>query len=219
MLTVLRLLIKAIVLHRHCLEEAQRELDRVVGPDRLPSFDDFPRLPYIKAMINEAVRWQPPAPFAFPHATTEDDEYMGYTIPNGTVIIPNIWVMSFNPEIFPEPHEFKPERWIQNPNLEHTPFGFGRRICPGGHLGWDSIFILTAWLMWAYNITHAYRDGKRIDIDPWDIKLTFTAATNPFEASFQVRNQKKQDIIKRGWKAVCKDTAEILEEIRPKKTM
>jgi cytochrome P450 len=100
-LTVLRLLIKAIVLHPHCLEEAQRELDRVVGPGRLPSFDDFPRLPYIKAMINEAMRWQPPAPFAVPHATTQDDEYMGYHIPNGTVIIPNIWVMSFNPEVFP----------------------------------------------------------------------------------------------------------------------
>lgn len=219
MLTVLRLLIKAIVLHPHCLEEAQRELDRVVGPDRLPSPDDFPRLPYIKAMINEAMRWQPPTPFAIPHATTQDDEYMGYTIPNGTVIIPNIWVMSFNPEIFPEPHEFKPERWIQNPNLEHSPFGFGRRICPGRHLGWDSIFILMARLMWAYNITHAYRDGKQVDIDPWDIKLTFTAATNPFEASFHVRNQTKHDIIERGWKAVREDTAEILEGIRPKKTM
>ena len=74
-------------------------------------------------------------------------------------------------------------------------------------------------LMWAYNIPHAYRDGKRINIDPLDIKLTFTAATNPFEASFQGRNQKKQDIIEREWKTVCEDTAEILEEIRPKKTM
>lgn len=218
-LTVLRLLIKVIVLHPHCLQEAQRQLDQVVGPDRLPSFEDLPQLPYISAMINEAMRWQPPTPFAIPHATAEDDEYMGYHIPKGTVIIPNIWVMSFDQEIFPDPHEFKPERWIQNSKLEHSPFGFGRRICPGQHLGWNSISILMARLMWAYNITYAYKDGKRIDIDPWDIKLTFTASSRPFDASFQVRSPEKQGIIKREWENVCKDPVQILEEIRPKKAM
>jgi cytochrome P450 len=217
-LTVLRLLIKAVVLHPHCLKEVQRELDRVVGPARLPSFDDIPNLPYVKAMINEAMRWQPPTPFAIPHATTENDEYMGYHIPKGTVIIPNIWVMSFNPEIFQDPHEFKPERWIHNPNLEHSPFGFGRRICPGQHLGLSSISILMARLMWAYDISHAYKDGKRIDIDPWDINFTFTAWSQPFDASFQVRSPEKQEIIEREWKTVCKDPVQILEQIRPKQT-
>ncbi|CRL22191.1 Cytochrome P450 [Penicillium camemberti] len=215
--TVLRLLIKAVVLHPNCLQEAQRELDRVVGPNRLPSFDDFPKLHYIHAMMNEAMRWQPPTPFAIPHATTQDDEYMGYHIPNGTVIIPNMWAMSFNPEIFPNPYEFKPDRWIENPKLEHSPFGFGRRICPGRHLGWNSIFILMARLMWAYDITHAYRDGKRVDIDPWDIEFSFTASSRPFEASFQVRSPEKQDIIESEWNVVCKDTVQILEDIRLKK--
>ncbi|OOF98704.1 hypothetical protein ASPCADRAFT_2139 [Aspergillus carbonarius ITEM 5010] len=217
MLTVLRLLIKAIVLHPHCLEEAQRELDRVVGPDRLPSFDDLPQLSYIKAMMNEAMRWQPPAPLALPHATTQNDEYDGYHIPNGTIIIPNIWVMSFNPEIFPDPQEFKPERWIQNPDLEHSPFGFGRRICPGRYMGSNSIFILMARLMWAYNITYAQKDGKRIDIDPWDLEIGFTATSRPFEASFKVRSPEKQSIIEREWENVCKDPAQILEDIRPKR--
>ncbi|PWY83874.1 cytochrome P450 [Aspergillus sclerotioniger CBS 115572] len=216
-LTVLRLIIKAVVLHPHCLEEAQRELEQVVGPDRLPSFDDIPHLPYINAILNEAMRWQPPTPFAIPHAITQDDEYMGYQIPNGTVIIPNIWVMSFNPEVFPEPHEFKPERWIDNPELEHSPFGFGRRICPGRHLGWNSMFILLARLMWAYDITHAYEDGKRVEIDPWDIELTFTAASRPFKASFHIRSPEKQVIIERDWKNVCKDPVEILEEIQQRK--
>jgi hypothetical protein len=72
--------------------------------------------------------------------------------------------------------------------------------------------------MWAYNITHIYRDGKRIDIDPWDSELTFTAAPKPFDASFQVRAPKKREIIERDWKTVCKDTAKILEEIQPKRT-
>ncbi|GKZ73713.1 hypothetical protein AnigIFM50267_010649 [Aspergillus niger] len=215
-LTILRLVIKTVVLHPHCLREAQQELDRVVGPDRLPSFGDIPQLSYINAILNEAMRWQTPIPFAIPRTTTQDDEYKGYHIPSGTVIIPNVWAMMLNPEVFPDQDKFKPERWIENPNLDHSPFGFGRRICPGRHLGWDSVFILTARLLWAYNITHSYKDGKRIEIDPWDIELTFTAAPRPFKASFQVRGSKRQEIIEREWQNVSKDPARILEDIRRK---
>ena len=214
MFTVLRLLIKAIVLHPHCLEEAQRELDSIVGPNRLPSFEDLPRLPYIKALIHEAMRWQPPAPLALPHATTQDDEYMGYRIPKGTIIIPNVWVMSSDAGVFPDPLEFKPQRWIHNPELEHSPFGFGRRICPGRHLAWNSIFILIARLMWAYNITHVSNNGKRVEIDPWDVEIGFTARPKPFSATFQARNAKMQEIIQADWSTVCKDHTRLLDAIQ-----
>ncbi|GLA17049.1 hypothetical protein AnigIFM62618_004161 [Aspergillus niger] len=215
-LTILRLVIKTVVLHPHCLREAQQELDRVVGPDRLPSFGDIPQLSYINAILNEAMRWQMPIPFAIPRTTTQDDEYKGYHIPSGTVIIPNVWAMMLNPEVFPDQDKFEPERWIENPNLDHSLFGFGRRICPGRHLGWDSVFILTARLLWAYNITHSYKDGKRIEVDPWDIELTFTAAPGPFKASFQVRGSKRQEIIEREWQNVSKDSAQILKDVRRK---
>jgi|SRR5579862_4574661 len=43
------------------LKAAQEELDRVVGPDRLPTFDDEERLPYIRAMVKETLRWRPVA--------------------------------------------------------------------------------------------------------------------------------------------------------------
>ncbi|RAK84844.1 cytochrome P450 [Aspergillus costaricaensis CBS 115574] len=188
------------------------ELAYVIGTLQQVGFEAI--LTVLRLIIKSiAMRWQPPTPFAIPHATTQDDEYMGYQIPSGTVIIPNIWVMSFDPKIFPDPHKFKPERWIDNPDLEHSPFGFGRRICPGRHLGWNSIFILMARLMWAYNITHLYKDGKKIEIDPWDIKLTFTAASRPFKASFEVREPKKQEIIEREWENATKDPVQILGEI------
>ncbi|EYE91096.1 cytochrome P450 [Aspergillus ruber CBS 135680] len=213
-LTVTRLLIKAIVLHPKCMESAQNELDRVVGSDRLPSAEDRPRLPYVNAMIEEAMRWQPPAPFALPHANTEDDEYMGYHIPKGTMIIPNIWVMAFNPQEFPNPYQYKPERWLEGPSVQHNSFGFGRRLCPGRHLGYSSVFLVVSRLLWAYNISHAYRDGKKIEVDPWDLKFTFAAVSGPFEASFQVRSPKHQEIIEKEW-AAAKDIDSILDEIKP----
>ena len=71
--------------------KAQAELDNVVGPDRLPTFEDRDSLPYLNAVLQETLRWHPVLPIAIPHKTTEDDTYNGYHIPAGTVLIPNNW--------------------------------------------------------------------------------------------------------------------------------
>lgn len=52
----------AMILHPAVVEKAQRELDAVVGTDRLPDFTDRPRLPYVNAIISEVLRWQPVTP-------------------------------------------------------------------------------------------------------------------------------------------------------------
>ncbi len=63
----------------------------MVGPDRLPDFEDSKELVYINALIKEALRWHVVLPLALPHRTVEDDVYDGYFIPAGTTIIPNTW--------------------------------------------------------------------------------------------------------------------------------
>ena len=68
--------------------KAQEELDRVVGMTRLPEFDDLNRLPYLRAILMEVLRWIPVAPFGVPHATDVEDSYEGYHIPKGSMIIP-----------------------------------------------------------------------------------------------------------------------------------
>lgn len=64
-------------------KKAQAEIDRVVGPHRLPNFDDRPSLPYAEALYREVMRWRPVVPLSVPHAATEDDAYKGYFIPKG----------------------------------------------------------------------------------------------------------------------------------------
>src|SRR5216683_1050141 len=81
---------------------AQAELDTVVGRARLPTFADYPLLPYTRAMVKELLRWKPGAPQAAPHRTTEDDWYEGMFIPKGTICIPNVWYMNRDPEIYGE---------------------------------------------------------------------------------------------------------------------
>ena len=68
--------------------KAQTELDRFVGPNRLPTFNDYDNLIYIRAVVLETLRWLPVAPLGLPHSTTRDDEYKGMRIPSGTIIFP-----------------------------------------------------------------------------------------------------------------------------------
>ena len=75
--------ILAMTLHREVQEKAQAEIDRVIGSDRLPTFEDRRSLPYVEAVYREVLRWRPVAPLGFPHCTTADDVYNGFYIPKG----------------------------------------------------------------------------------------------------------------------------------------
>ena len=157
---------------------AQAELDTVVGRDRLPTFDDAPRLPYVRAIIEEVLRWRPSLPLGLAHATTEDDWYEGMFIPKGTICIPNTWHCNHDRTVFGEDaDEFRPERHLNergellSGSLEtvqagHVTFGFGRRVCVGKHLANDTLFISTARILWAARL-EGTRDenGKEVPLD------------------------------------------------------
>lgn len=70
--------------------KAQDEIDRVFGGPALPTVEDRERLPYIDAVVKEALRWHVVAPLGVPHRTDEDDIVAGYLIPKNAVLLPNI---------------------------------------------------------------------------------------------------------------------------------
>lgn len=72
----------------HVQREAQAELDKLVGSSRLPNIGDFNSLHYVRAIVLESMRWMPAVPLGVSHMVITDDEYKGYSIPKGTVIIP-----------------------------------------------------------------------------------------------------------------------------------
>jgi cytochrome P450 len=77
--------------HPDKLKKAQEEVDRVVGGDRLPTMADLVQLRYIDAMAKEVLRIDPVAPLAIAHRLTKDDEYRGYHLSAGTLVVPNTW--------------------------------------------------------------------------------------------------------------------------------
>jgi cytochrome P450 len=83
--------IQAMLVFPEVLEKSQEEIDRVIGPDRMPTMDDIPDLPYIRACVKESLRWMPTVILGVPHAVLKEDFYMGYRIPEGATIINNVW--------------------------------------------------------------------------------------------------------------------------------
>jgi len=83
--------VQAMMVFPEVQKSAQEEIDRVVGINRLPTMDDAPNLPYLRAIVKESIRWMPTTIMAAPHSVTQDDHYMGYRIPAGATVIINVW--------------------------------------------------------------------------------------------------------------------------------
>ncbi|KAJ2918173.1 hypothetical protein MD484_g2276, partial [Candolleomyces efflorescens] len=151
--------ILAMAVHPNLQKKAQDELDRVVGPGKLPDFDDREDLVYLKALVTELMRWHQVTPLAIPHKTSEDDYYDGYFIPKGTLVLGNAWAVLHDPEVFENPMEFNPERYITGgkfnedlPNPLDFAFGYGRRICPGRDLATQMVYLITATTLSMFDI-------------------------------------------------------------------
>ncbi|KAI0371500.1 CyP450 monooxygenase [Pilatotrama ljubarskyi] len=136
----------AMVCFPHVQAEAQAEIDAVVGSNRLPDFDDRPALPYVDAVVKECMRWHVVVTLGIPHRTIVDEVVKGYLIPKGTVVVSNAWGISRDPEEYPDPEEFRPERFLEDNARDPVAFVFGngRRICPGRHFADASLFIIVA---------------------------------------------------------------------------
>ncbi|KAG1750461.1 cytochrome P450 [Suillus paluster] len=135
----------------------QAELDAVIGRQRAPTFADQDFLPRLHAFISEAVRWRPVGPNGLAHRTTNDVIWENYCIPAGTTVLGNQWAISRDPEVYPEPDAFKPQRWIDDQgrlrdDLQNFIYGFGRRVCPGQHVANRSVFINSLLILWAFRL-------------------------------------------------------------------
>ncbi|TFK82000.1 CyP450 monooxygenase [Polyporus arcularius HHB13444] len=164
----------AMSLNPDVQKRAQAELDAVIGPHRLPDQADRTSLPYVSAVLKESLRWHTVAPFGVPHCNAEDIEYRGYFIPKGTTFIANAWACMHDPEVYPEPDRFLPDRFMRdgklNPDIRDPGdfvFGYGRRKCPGKAFAEDAMFAIIAMTLHVFDITPPLDEtGKPIVISP-----------------------------------------------------
>ncbi|TCD64727.1 hypothetical protein EIP91_003683 [Steccherinum ochraceum] len=180
--------------------KAQAEIDEVVGRDRLPEYADRDRLPYVEAIVKEITRFHTVIPGGGSRHVMKDDILEGYFIPKGSVIMNNLWEMCHDPNMYPDPFKFKPERFLgAQPefNPRDISFGFGRRVCPGQLMA-DA----TTWLCCV--MTLALFDIKPTKGSPTEFSFaeggSFTgdpiSRPSPFKADIRPRSAKAEALIR-----------------------
>ncbi|EIN07330.1 cytochrome P450 [Punctularia strigosozonata HHB-11173 SS5] len=188
--------------HPDIQKRAQEELDNVVGNERLPDFDDQDKLPYVTAVCKELLRWQPIVPLGLPHAASEDDEYNGYFIPKGSIVIGNIWAILQDPSHYPKPESFNPDRFMKDGQIDPdvldpalAAFGFGRRICPGRWMSSQALFITVASVLAAYNIAPPLDDnGQPVYLVP-NMLSGLVSYPAPFKCVITPRSEAAQRFV------------------------
>jgi cytochrome P450 len=126
------------LLARHPEAQARlhAELDDVLTSDRRVSLDDVPRLVWTTAVVNEAMRLYPPA-WIIARRLVEDRTVCGYSLAAGSVLLLSPYVVQRDPQWWPSPQDFRPERWLDaaagspRPRYAYFPFGGGSRQCIG----------------------------------------------------------------------------------------
>ncbi|TFK36163.1 cytochrome P450 [Crucibulum laeve] len=198
--STLAIFVLAMVLYPEYQIKAQREIDHVVGKDRLPIFEERPNLPFLECILQETYRWHNALPEGVPHRAMEDDVYNGMFIPKGAIIIANTRGMSLDSSVYsPVPrstsdaHIFNPLRFRPKPLGLGEPypiahFGFRRRICPGKHLADASIWIAIASILSMFSLSKVVNDDG-VEITP---EVVFTAGLasrpEPVDCKIHPRN-------------------------------
>ncbi|CAN0889311.1 Cytochrome P450 71B34 [Linum grandiflorum] len=122
------------------MKKAQDEVRNIIGDRGRVTEDDLEKLEYMKMIVKETLRLHPPAPLLIPRESMSDVKICGYDVPAKTVIYVNAWGIGRDPNY-----------WKDGQSFEYLPFGSGRRVCPGIHMGTITVEIALANLLYCFD--------------------------------------------------------------------
>ncbi|XP_069479838.1 vitamin D 25-hydroxylase [Ambystoma mexicanum] len=154
---VLRWAVLFMALYPNIQGQVQKEIDTVVGPHRAPSLEEKSRMPYTEAVLHEILRFCNIAPLGIFHATSKDTVVRGYSIPEGTTVITNLYSVHFDEKYWNNPSVFYPERFLDNSGQfvkkeAFVPFSLGRRHCLGEQLARMEMFLFFTALLQRFHL-------------------------------------------------------------------
>jgi len=132
---------------KHVQEKMQKEISAVTGDSRQVSITDRPNMPYTLAVMDEVFRMSSIVPTGVQHRAIAGRDFKDYFIPKDTWIFPNLHYLHYNPKIWGDPKNFRPERFLTADGLKYQksenlmPFQVGRRQCVGETLARDTYFL------------------------------------------------------------------------------
>ncbi|XP_042037845.1 cytochrome P450 71A6-like [Salvia splendens] len=135
--TALEWAMAELIRNPEAMKTLQNEVREVAGNKDEIDEQDLEKMPYLKAVLKESLRLHSPVPLLVPRELTQDTRVLGYDIASGMRVMINVWAISRDPSLWKYPEEFRPERFLgmdidfRGLHFELTPFGAGRRGCPG----------------------------------------------------------------------------------------
>ncbi|KAF9445165.1 cytochrome P450 [Macrolepiota fuliginosa MF-IS2] len=175
-------------------KKAQAEIDAFTEcMDRCPNTNEKEQFPYLCALITELYRWAIVAPMGIPHMFVEDVVYNGYHVPKNTTILVNAWAISQDSSIYPDPTEFRPERFLgekQQLDPREFAFGGGRRLCPGMDLADTMLFFTLSTVLAVYDISPSPESPPM-----WKFTDKFSRHPLPYPYRITLRSAKSQEWI------------------------
>ncbi|KAI7864068.1 cytochrome P450, partial [Spinellus fusiger] len=190
--------------HPEVQKKICEEIDAFIAKyKRLPTFTEREAFPYVISVQREVMRLYPPTIYGIPHVADQDFVVKNYMIKKGTNLISDMYSMHRNPDFYPDPHKFIPDRFINNKSTFHASangkpterdqfnFGWGRRICPGIYLAETELFLAYTNL-WARCTIEPALDSNGNPVYP-DIKNATDGGMIVFPKPYKVRFVERPD--------------------------
>ncbi|XP_034710717.1 cytochrome P450 89A2-like [Vitis riparia] len=198
--TALQWIMANLVKYPHIQVKLFEEIMGVVGVgEKEVKEEDLQKMPYLKAVILEGLRRHPPGHFVSPHSVTQDVVLDGYIIPKNTIVNFMVAEIGRNPNVWEDPMEFKPERFLNkngdgdggevfditgSSEIKMMPFGAGRRMCPGYGLAMLHLEYFVANLVWSFEWKAV--EGDEVDLS--EKQELSTVMKNPLKARLSPRD-------------------------------
>ncbi|PHT85238.1 hypothetical protein T459_07344 [Capsicum annuum] len=147
----------ALIKNPKVMKKVQSEIREIIGKKGIVNEDDIQTMSYFKAVIKETFRFYPSGLVLVPRETMQNSILDGYEIKQKTIVHVNIWAIARDPEIWENPEEFIPERFLNSKidfrgqNFELLPFGAGKRGCLGMTLGVAVMELSLSNLLYAFD--------------------------------------------------------------------
>ncbi|XP_055992804.1 cytochrome P450 2A13-like [Sorex fumeus] len=180
-----------LLLMKHPDVEAKihEEIDRVIGKNRQPKFEDRAKMPYVEAVIHEIQRFGDMIPMGLARRVTKDTKFRDFFLPKGTEVFPMLGSVLRDPKFFARPRDFYPQHFLDEngqfkKNDAFVPFSIGKRYCFGEGLARMELFLFLTTIMQNFRFKSP-QAPQDIDVSPKNVGFATIPPT--YTMSFQPR--------------------------------